>query len=163
MGYEPIMHNLTNQITTVPEVTKRLEELEQQQEEAKAAIERAAWQMTRNRSTWWKPFKKGDLVWLDMCNIEDPTLPPKLKPRRYGPFEVETVHSKLVYRLKIPMHWKVHPVFHADLLTPYHTNQWYGKAKATPKPTMIKGHKEYEVDKILDHQKQRDIMEYLVA
>ena len=163
MGYEPLMHVLTNDTTNVPEASMRIEQLEQARKEAHAAIERAAWRMTRNASEQWKTFNKGDKVWLDTRNLKDPTLPDKLKPRKYGPFVVDKVYSKLAYGLKLPKHWKIHPTFHVELLSPYHTNEWYGKPKSAPQPVEIEGQEEFEVEKILDHRKRGKGIEYLIA
>ena len=150
MGYELSTYSLTNEATAVPEAMERLEDLVQQCKEANMAIERATWRMTKMCNIKWKLYHKGDLVWLDARNINDPTLPAKLKLRRYGPFVVEAVHFKLAYHLKLPKQWKIHPVFHADLLMPYQTNQWYGHAQPAPESEEIEGQQEYKVDKILN-------------
>ena len=147
------MHMLTGEAGAVPEATAQLEQLERAQKEAQAAIERAAWKMTRQPSERWKAFNKGDKVWLDTRNIKDPTLPDKIKPRKYGPFIIDKVYSKLAYGLILPKHWKIHPTFHAELLSPYQMNEWYRKTKTAPKPEIIEGQEEYKVEKVLDHQK----------
>ena len=50
-----------------------------------------------------------------------------------------------------------------NLLSPYQTNQWYGKTKAVQKPMVIEGHEEFEIDKILDHWNKGKGVEYLIT
>ena len=119
--------------------------------------------MTKIGGKTWNPFIIGDQVWLEATNIEHPLLPRKLVPRRYGPFPVIQVLSKVAYKLRLPKHWKIHPTFHAELLSPYQTNEWYGKPKASPQLETIDGQEEFEVDKILDHRKRGKKTEYLIA
>ena len=107
--------------------------------------------MTKFASTKWTPFKVGDCVWLDTHNIDDLLLSTKLKPRRCGPFKVKKVHSKLAYWLALPKHWKLHLVIHTDMLSHYHTNEWYSHAIPAPNPESVNGQEEYEVEKILGH------------
>ena len=72
------------------------------------------------------------------------------------------VHSKSAYELKLPPYWKIHPVFHVELLSTYHTNDQYGQAKTTPPPQLINGQLEYEVERVLKHQKSHRHTKYLV-
>jgi hypothetical protein len=64
-------------------------------------------------------FTKGQKVWLNAKGLTLPYRSIKLAPRQHGPFEVEEVRSPVVYQLKLPLQWTIHPVFHASLLTPY--------------------------------------------
>jgi hypothetical protein len=48
--------------------------------------------------------------------------------------------------------WKIHNVFHVDLLTPYHETQVYGTMYSQPPPELIDGKEEYEVEEIIDHR-----------
>jgi len=66
-------------------------------------------------------FSVGDLVWLNRCNIETTRPSQKLDQKRLGPFEIVNVvgESKAAFELKLPSHWRIHPVFHASLLDPY--------------------------------------------
>src|SRR5437588_2451621 len=96
------------------------------------------------------PFAVGSKVWLEATNLKLPSnLMPKLAPRRYGPFEVIAQISKVVYKLSLPSHWKIHNVFHASLLTPYHETQQHGPNFLEPPPDVIEGETEWEVERIL--------------
>src|SRR5437588_2307981 len=96
------------------------------------------------------PFAVGSKVWLEATNLKLPSnLMPKLAPRRYGPFEVIAQISKVVYKLSLPSHWKIHNVFHASLLTPYRETQQHGPNFLEPPPDIIEGEPEWEVERIL--------------
>jgi hypothetical protein len=77
----------------------------------------------------------------------------KLAPRHYGPFSIAQVLSPVVYQLTLPPQWKqkrIHDVFHASLLTPYHETMAHGPNFPAPPPDVIDGETEYEVEHILD-------------
>ena len=72
----------------------------------------------------------------------------KLAPRWHGPFEIKEVRSLVVYQLKLPPQWTIHPVFHASLLTPYVETNEHGANYTRPPPDMIEGEEQYEVEAI---------------
>src|SRR6266702_1431775 len=99
-----------------------------------------------------KPYNKGDQVWVEGTNIKTLYRSAKLSPKRYGPFKVLEQLSEAVYRLKIPGHWKIHNVFHANLIMPYKETELHGPNFTHPPPDLIEGEQEFEVKKILDAQ-----------
>jgi hypothetical protein len=89
---------------------------------------------------------------------------PKLSPRWYGPFKVATQISHVAYCLDLPETWKIHNVFHASLLTPYHETAEHGPNYLQPPPDIINDAPEWEVKKIIkthtfEHWKKK---QYLV-
>ena len=53
----------------------------------------------------------------------------KLALKCHGPFPIKRALSTITYQLTLPEQWKIHDVFHVDLLTPYRetvTNQGIG-------------------------------------
>ena len=60
------------------------------------------------------------------------------------------VLSPLSYELELPNLWKIHPMFHVLLLTPYHKNEIHGPNFPAPPPDLI-DNKEYEINQILKH------------
>ena len=111
----------------------------------KAAQERWAKAKTEGRK-----FQKGDLVWLEGRNLKTDQPTSKLAAKRYGPFPVAQVLSPVTYQLTLPQQWKIHPVFHVDLLTPYKETAFHGVNYMRPPPDLINDEEEYEVEQILD-------------
>lgn len=72
---------------------------------------------------------------------------------REGPFEVEEALGPLTYRLKLPRGWKIHPVFHASLLSPFKQTAVHGPAYAEPAPELVDGEEHWEPEAILQHKK----------
>ena len=62
------------------------------------------------------------------------------------------VLSSTSYQLQIPRSWKIHPVFHASLLTLYKENDIHGPNFPEPPPDLINEEEEYEIEWILKHQ-----------
>ena len=111
-----------------------------------------------------KPYREGNQVWLEGTNLKTLYPSAKLGPKQYGPFKIMKQLSNAVYRLEIPRHWKIHNVFHANLLTPYKETELHGPNFTRPPPDLVDGEEEFEVEKILDTRPQgrRRKMYYLV-
>jgi hypothetical protein len=45
--------------------------------------------------------------------------------------------------------WKLHPVFHVDLLTPFRETEFHGANYDKPPPDLVNGEEEYEVEQIV--------------
>ena len=60
--------------------------------------------------------------------------------------------SNTVYQLEIPWQWKIHNVFHANLLTPYKETELHRPNFTRPPPDLIDGEPEYKVEKIINAQ-----------
>jgi hypothetical protein len=127
MGYMPQV-NWSSIPSQVPAVTARIEELDKIRDDALRAIAKAQEDMRRTRSgnKRFKPYKEGDQVRIEGTNLKtlDPTS--KLGQRRYRPFKVLKRLSDAVYRVELPKQWKIHNVFHADLITPYKEMELHG-------------------------------------
>src|SRR5215475_7751050 len=98
------------------------------------------------------PFKQNDLVWLDGRNLRIAYPTRKLTPKREGPFKILDVMGPVTYRLQLPPQWKIHPVFHASLLSPYKETETHGPNFNRPSPDLIQGQEEFEVESISNHQ-----------
>ena len=61
--------------------------------------------------------------------------------------------SPITYQLNLPIQWKIHDVFHIDLLTPYQEMDFHGPNFVQPPPDLISGEEEYEVEQILDSRR----------
>jgi hypothetical protein len=108
------------------------------------------------------PFKKDDEVWLDSKNLKLPYPTRKLALKREGPFPIIEVITPLSYRLKLPDQWKIHPVFHVHLLTPFQETSAHGSNYLRPPPDLIDGVEEHEVEFITWHRLCGRTYQYLV-
>jgi hypothetical protein len=68
----------------------------------------------------------------------------------------------LTYQLSLPDRWKIHPVFHVTLLSPYRENPVHGKNFPEPPPDLIEGEHEYEVEAILASRGKGKRRRYLI-
>ena len=118
--------------------------------------------MQQHIQSKFKPFNRGDRVWLEATNLSFPNRPRKFSPKWEGPFEIEQVLSLLSYKLKIPEAWRIHPVFHASLLTPFRQTDSHGPSFTQPPPDIIDNQEEYEVEAILSHRGNGNRRRYLV-
>ena len=78
--------------------------------------------------------------------------PKKLQMKRTGPFEIEKAISWTAFHLCIPSRWKIHPVFHASLLTSYKETAEHGPNFLQPPLDLIDREEEYEVKAVLGHR-----------
>jgi hypothetical protein len=117
----------------------------------------------RHRDT--PKYKTGDQVWLEGHHLRTNQPTAKLAPKRHGPFKVVQVMSPVNYRLKLPIQWSIHDVFHTDLLTPYHETPTHGANYQRPLPDLVEGVEEYEVEKVLDSRRygRERKLQYLIA
>ena len=147
--------------TKFPTIKEKLKHLQANRQEALAAHEFARQWMINRRKDTFILFKEGDMVWLDTQNIKT-NYHSKMEPKHEGPFKIEEVLGPVTYRLKLPITWQIHNVFHAVLLKPYIKNEIYGKNFILP-PLEIQNSKEvYEVETILRHRKWGWGYQYLV-
>src|SRR5271168_5002793 len=99
------------------------------------------------------PFKKGDKVWLESRYLKLRYESKKLAPKREGPFVIEEVLNPVNYSLKLPNSWRIHPVIHATLLSPYKENEIHGTNFVRPPPDLIEGEPEFQIEAILSHRR----------
>jgi Chromo (CHRromatin Organisation MOdifier) domain len=95
------------------------------------------------------PFSVGQKVWLEGTNLKTSHPTKKFAPKHYGPFPITDVISLVVYRLTLPLSWKIHNIFHVSLLTPYKETEEHGPNFAEPPPELIDEQEEYEVEQVL--------------
>src|ERR1700761_6027676 len=161
MGYNP-RADWTDCPSPIPQVTLRLEQFKQAWKCTQELMIKAQKSWVRNKDT--PKYQVGDQVWLKGRHLRTNQPTTKLAPRRHGPFTVVQVMSPVNYCLELPTQWSIHPVFHTDLLTPYHETPTHGRNYQRPPPDLVNGEEEYEVEKILDqrHFGRRQKLQYLV-
>ncbi|QRV79945.1 Transposon Tf2-1 polyprotein [Ceratobasidium sp. AG-Ba] len=86
----------------------------------------------------------------------------KLSAKKIGPYKVLKKEETHAFKLELPHTLQVHPIFHTLLISlkkndPFGQDPLQPPAEVTPD-----GEEEYEVEKILDSQKQQNQVQYLV-
>jgi hypothetical protein len=162
MGYHP-RAEWTTVTSPIPQVTLRLEQIQEVCDRAKTAMIKAQQGWERRKRTA-PMFQTGDQVWLDGRNIKTFHPTAKLAPKRHGPFPIVRVLSPINYELRLPVQWKLHPVFHVDLLTPYRETEFHGANYDKPPPDLINGEEEYKVERIMASRRfgQGRKLQYLI-
>jgi hypothetical protein len=147
MGYHPRAEWTTIQ-SPIPQVMLRLDQIREAHGQAQAAMIKVqqGWEQRKRAAP---TFQTGDQVWLDGHNIKmfHPTA--KLVPKRHSPFPIIRVLLPITYELCLPVQWKLHPVFHVDLLTPYRKTEFHSTNYDKPPPDLIDGEEEYKVERIM--------------
>ena len=105
-----------------------------------------------NKRFW--PYQKGDQVWIEGMNIKMIYPSAKLGPKRHSPFKVLKQLSEAIYQADIPWQWKIHNVFHVNLLKPYKEMELHEPNFTRPPLDLIEGEPEYKVEKVLDKRTQ---------
>jgi len=94
-------------------------------------------------------FKVGDMVYLATDHMVTDEGSKKLSDLRTGPFLVIEVTGEGTYKLKLPLHMKIHPVFNVYLLTKAEEDLIPGRTPSEPSPVIVEGHQEYEIESIV--------------
>jgi Chromo (CHRromatin Organisation MOdifier) domain len=152
---------LTYENTKFPSIDDKVKQMMADRDEALAAHELARTRMAdRGRNTF-IPFTVGQKVWLDTRNMKT-NYHKKMALKREGPFEVEEVLGPVTYRVKLPITWKIHNVFHAVLLKPYVETEVHGKNFSWPIPDILDREEVYNVETILKHRRRGQSYQYLI-
>ena len=56
---------------------------------------------------------------LSTVNLRAKNIPRKLQRKFVGQFRVMECIGTQIYRLELPSHWRIHPVFHVSLIKPW--------------------------------------------
>jgi hypothetical protein len=133
-------------------------------DEAKAALKRAQEEMKlyadRKRSDA-PEYKEGDKVWLETKNLKIDRPSKKLTEKRIGPYQITKIISTNAVKLKLPSHFRIHPVFNVSSLRPF-IDTIPGQKKIIPPPVDFEEGEEFEVEKIVNSRIKRGHLQYLV-
>ena len=149
IGYNP-QAEWTVLTSPVPQVTHRLEQIQEARSSACLAMHKAQLGWIQDKEKKHHTYQVGDQVWLDGRNIKTYHPTAKLAPKRHGPFPIKRALSTITYQLMLPEQWKIHDVFHVDLLTPYREMEFHSPNYARPPPDLIGEEEQYEVEQVLD-------------
>ena len=149
MGYNP-KAEWTITSSPVPQVTHRLEQIQEARDQARLAMRKAQLGWIKDSKRKQHVYQVGDQVWLDGCNIKTYHPTTKLAAKCHGPFPIQRVLLPIDYQLTLPEQWKIHDVFHVDLLTPYRETEFHGPNYTRPPPDLVGEEEQYEVEQVLD-------------
>src|SRR5271156_5442779 len=97
MGYNPISIPTAYLITNIPATQEQLLILQEARKEANTAHKLARQKMMERITRGFKPFKKGDKVWLESKYLKLRYESKKLAPKQEGPFVISEVLNPLNY------------------------------------------------------------------
>lgn len=144
----------------VPAAQTAVDEMAHVLAHARAKLEEARVRMARlaDASRQEFSFSVGDKVKLSTVNLSLPaTLSKKFKAKFVGPYEVVRVVSQVAYKLKLPRHLSIHPVFHVSLLRPWRTDSEFPSHTPvyTRPPPVDVGENRFEVESLLKKRYRR--------
>ena len=158
---EPLPTDMTaesrRRLIDIENFTKKMEDLTTHLRE-EMLIAQAIYESNANRSRRPCPrYLVGDQVWLNAKNLNTARPAVKLDDHNIGPFPVKRVFSNpLVIELELPTSMKVHPVFHATLLSHVATDPLPGQRQEPREPIFAEnGERAWYVNAILNSKMDR--------
>jgi hypothetical protein len=121
-------------ISTVPltEIVNSLQQVNHDLSlELRISSDRYKDQANHHRSTT-PAFAVGEMVWLLRCHIATTRPCSKLDYKKLGPLRIIDHINKVVFRLKLPQHFRIHNVFHASFLEIYYSSQILRRQPSPP-------------------------------
>jgi hypothetical protein len=153
-GYHPNSGQAVTRVSNVESAEEFAKRMEYVKTECQAALQHSKTLMKkffdwhRNQAI---EYSSGSKVWLESVNLQTGRPSRKLSDKRVGPFEVLEKVGRAAYRLKVPSHWKVHPVFNEVLLTPYTPPEFpTQRIENRPPPELVEGVEEHEIERIVN-------------
>ena len=138
-GYHPTLTNVPSAGQS-GETDERIWRIHKTQEECKCAIERSQ-EISKQAYNKWKNdnpgFEVGDSVWLKATNLSTDEPSPKLVNKRHGPFKIKDKLSDLTYCLELPACWRIHDVFHVNILSEAKPNTIPRHWQPAPPPVKV--------------------------
>jgi len=152
---------------SVEHFTKRMSEImKTASENMKFAQDKQKEQADKNRRET-PNWEVGDAVFVSTENFKGFN---KLKEKFIGPFKIIEKLSNVSFRIKLPIKYQVHNVFHSSLLRPFYENNsemFPNRTVVNVQPPVVKSvnkdeEDEWEIKELLDRRRRRNRLEYLV-
>ena len=107
-------------------------------------------------------WKKRDKIMLSTKDLVfRERLTNKLMERYVRPYMIEEIVSRNVVKLRLLVSMRIHPVVNVSRVVRYRESE-KGQKVEEPKPVEVDGVEKWEVEKILNKRKVREVMKYLV-
>ena len=107
-------------------------------------------------------YQVKDQVWLSTKNLQTKHLCQKLNMRWADSFKVKWVINSYAYELDLPGVYGVHSVFHINLMNPVATDPLEGHWQEPSSLILIDREEKWLMKEILDAQKIRRSLNYLI-
>jgi len=146
---------------------KFVERMKKIQEEAKAVLGKAQEEMKKfanRRQREEEEYRVGDLVLLSTKDLKwqmKGRRSEKLTEHFVGPYKVKGIVSSNTIELELPKSIRIHPVVNVSRVQLYKP-QVEEQKKTPPKPVIIEGEEEFEVEKIINKRMVRGKEKFLV-
>jgi transposase InsO family protein len=151
-GYHPTLMNIPS-AAQLGEPDERIQWIYDMQTECKRAIEHSQ-DVSKQAYNKWKGmnpgFWVGSLVWLEAINLSMDEPSPKLASKCHGPFKITEKLSDLMYRLSLPAKWKIHDVFHVNVLSEAVPDTIPHRRKPTPPPVKVNNEDFWVMEKYIN-------------
>ena len=92
------------------------------------------------------------MVWLGATNLSMDEPSPKLTSKHHGSFKIKDKLLELTYRLELPPQWKVHDVFHINVLSEAKPDSIPRCRHPPPHPIKVNDEDFYVMEKYVDAQ-----------
>jgi hypothetical protein len=133
--------------------------------ECRRAIKRSQ-EISKQAYDKWKRdnpgFKVGDSVWLEATNLVTDKPSPKLASKQHGPFQILDKLSDLTYCLELPLHWKIHDIFHVNVLSEAKPDTIPNRVNPLPPPVKVNDEDFWVMEKYVDAQWFRNRFQFKV-
>ena len=143
----------------------QIRRIHEAQEECKRAIERSQ-EISKRAYDKWKrdnpSFQVGDSVWLEATNLATDEPSPKLASKHHGPFRIKDKLLDLTYRLELPTQWKIHDVFHVNVLSEATPDTILNRVNPAPPPIKVNDEEFWVIEKYLDSRWFRNRFQFKI-
>jgi hypothetical protein len=95
-------------------------------------------------------FQASDSVWLKATNLATDKPSPKLASKHHSPFRIKDRLSDLMYQLKLPAHWKIHNVFHVNVLSEAQPDMIPNCTNPAPPPVKVNDEDFWVMERYMD-------------